>query len=117
MRFSIMNGGDFTLSADGNVFVYRGADENGSPILWQRRMDELRGKPIPNTELAARPKISPNSSEIVFNSGGRIRVASLRGGLTRTLVETGADSSDWSPDGALGCIISVLRARLGGCRA
>ena len=92
--------GDFTLSADGNVFVYRGAGENGSPILWQRRMDELRGKPIPNTELAARPKISPDSSEVVFNSSGRIRVASLRGGLARTLVERGADSSDWSPDGA-----------------
>lgn len=92
--------GDFTLSADGNVFVYRGSDEDGNPILWLRRMDELSGKPIPNTESASRPKISPDDSEVLFNSDGEIRVASLRGGIARTLVETGADSPVWSPDGA-----------------
>lgn len=92
--------GDFTLSADGNMFVYRGADEDGNPILWRRRMDELSGKPIPNTEFASRPRISPDSTEVLFSGNRGIGVASLRGGLPRTLVETGADGADWSPDGA-----------------
>lgn len=93
--------GDFDMSADGKVFVYRGRAAAGTPILWMRRWNELSGRPVPNTENASRPKISPDGLEVVFNAGsGTLKVASLQGGLTRTLVSAGADTPDWSPDGA-----------------
>lgn len=97
--------GDFTMSADGKVFVYRGVSDNGDAILWMRRWDELSGRPIPNTEDGHRPKVSPDGSEVVFAYVGArgagansIAVASLRGGAARILV-SGGDAPNWSPDG------------------
>ena len=91
--------GDLDISDDGSMFVYRGSDGNGDPLLWQRRWDELNGRPIPGTEGATRPNISPDGSEVVFHSGGRVRVHPLNGGLSRILTEGGSDTPNWSPDG------------------
>lgn len=91
--------GDFDMSADGTLFVYRGVSETGESMLWLRRWDELSGRPIQNTESPSRPKISPDGSEVVFNSRGAVRVASLQGGLSRVLTQSGNDTPNWSPDG------------------
>ena len=94
--------GDFDLSKDGKLFVYRGTDENGEPALWLRRWGELNGSLLIGTNDPNRPKISPNGEEVVYVGPNGVRVASLVGGFTRTLVargEMGNGPADWSPDG------------------
>ncbi len=91
--------GDFDISDDGSLFVYRGVDEDGNPLFWLRRWDELRGRPLRGTESATRPNISPDGEEVVFSNRGRVKVVPLNGGLSRTLIAGGADSPNWSPDG------------------
>jgi eukaryotic-like serine/threonine-protein kinase len=91
--------GDFDISDDGTLFVYRGVDEGGGSLLWVRRWDELSGRPLRNTERATRPNISPDGEEVVFNSGGSVQVVTISNGLSRTLMTGGTDTPNWGPDG------------------
>ena len=96
--------GNFDLSSDGSLIVYRGTDDQGQPQLWARRLDALDATPIPNTGGADGPAISPDGLEVAFSVGSSIRVVSLQGGLSRTLTELafayGGGTPRWSPDGA-----------------
>lgn len=91
--------GDFDISDDGALFVYRGVDAEGDAQLWLRRWDELSGRPLRDTAGATRPNISPDGQEVVFNSRGAVRVVPLNGGLSRTLVTGNSDTPNWNSDG------------------
>ena len=96
--------GDFDLSADGSLLVYRGVGDDGQPLLWVRRWDALDAMPIRDTDNGRRPAISPDGQEVVFDAGGgAIRVVPLQGGVSRTLTESAASNFGvprWSLDGA-----------------
>jgi serine/threonine-protein kinase len=94
------NGGDLDLSPDGALMVYRGADEEGRPILWAKRWNALDATVIRGTEGAGLPTISPDGQEVAFHVGGSMRVAPIQGGVSRTLVEGGFCCTGWSSDGA-----------------
>ena len=87
------------LSPDGSVLVYRGGGGTGQPQLWLRPLDDLNATPIRGTENPGHPAFSPDGLEVAFDQGGAIRVISLQGGVTRTLIEGGRQPV-WSPDGA-----------------
>ena len=92
--------GDFDLSADGSLLVYRGVGDEGQPLLWVRRWDALDATPIRGTDNARLMAISPNRQEVAFDGGGSIRVVPLAGGVSRTLVEEEVICCPrWSPDG------------------
>ena len=96
--------GDFDLSNDGSLLVYRGVGDEGQPQLWARRWDALDATPIRDTDGAGRPAISPDGREVAFNvSRGVIRVVPLQGGVSRTLTDSAwvnGGPPQWSPDGA-----------------
>ena len=99
-QFFHPTGGDLDLSSDGALMVYRGADDEGGPMLWARRWNALDATVIRGTERASYPTISPDGREVAFSAAGSIRVASIQGGVLRTLVEGGLCCPAWSSDGA-----------------
>jgi eukaryotic-like serine/threonine-protein kinase len=81
--------GGMNLTADGAGVVYlRGDLQDGE--LWIRRWAELDAYPIRGTGNAVVFSVSPDGRDVAFSEGfpGPIRVVSLEGGPTRTLVET-----------------------------
>jgi len=53
------------ITADGSAIIYTGRGPKGSQLYF-RRLDQLEGKPIPGTENAVGPKISPSGEWIAF---------------------------------------------------
>ena len=95
--------GDFDLSSDGSLLVYRGVGDGGQGLLWARRWDVLDATPIRDTDGASRPAISPNGQEVAFQNGSSIPVVPLQGGVSRMLTEDANSNGGmpaWSPDGA-----------------
>ena len=90
------------ISRDGSVLVYTGPSDTGPWQLWARRRDDLSATPLPGTDGAMAPILSPNGTEVAFHSGqpSPLRVVSLAGGQPRTLVDTvSAARGDWGVDG------------------
>ncbi len=95
-----VGGGRIALSPDGRMLVFTGPGE-GSSQLWQRRLDQLTSTPIAGTEGGYSPFFSPDGRKVGFiRSGSTLRVASLDGTPTVTLIDTAnTTSADWSSDG------------------
>ena len=55
-------GVEFALSPDGSQIVYVGIAPNGGSQLWQRSLDDLEPDPIPSTEGALDPVLSPDGA-------------------------------------------------------
>ena len=94
-----------TISADGKRIAYLGP---GVPAtqLWERSLDQLSAKPIPGTNSADQPKLSPDGRfvffrgllSISFASSGT--VVSLQSGEAVSLPGALTDAS-WGADGKL----------------
>jgi Tol biopolymer transport system component len=93
-------GGHLELSSDGSVLVYRGVGEGGNSMLWVRRWDNLHATPLPGSERGWEPAISPDGTEVVFDTPGPpVYVVSLGGGQRRTVAEGSYCCPSWSSDG------------------
>ena len=89
VRFSVVTGSDHrltgaplgvvTLSPDGRALVYVGENSRGTQ-LFMRRMDQLVATPIPGTEGATSPGISPDGQWVMFYGGAGARKVALAGG-------------------------------------
>jgi len=92
-------GGRIAISPDGRQMVFMGPGQ-GSVQLWLRRLDQLSSTPIAGTEGGYSPFFSPDGRRVGFIVNGSIlRVASLDGTPTVTLVDTAnTTSADWSSD-------------------
>ena len=73
----------------------------GSSQLWLRRLDQLTSTPIAGTEGGYSPFFSPDGRQVGFiKNGNTLRIASLDGTPTVTLIDTANTvSADWSSDG------------------
>jgi serine/threonine-protein kinase len=93
-------GGRVAISPDGRVLVFSGPGQ-GSSQLWLRRLDQLASTPIAGTEGGYSPFFSPDGRKVGFlRNGSTLRVASLDGTPTVTLIDTANTvSGDWSDDG------------------
>ncbi|MDH3272725.1 MAG: hypothetical protein OEN56_15410, partial [Gemmatimonadota bacterium] len=103
----------FTLSPDGERFVYVGEAPEGTQ-LWERRLGELDPRPIPGTGAAVAPVFSPDGSSIVFMQDGSLKTMSLGGGLPFTLLAgfEGPAFLDWGSDGMIYYAHSGIVSRL-----
>ena len=88
------------VSPDGSRIVSVGASQ-----LWQRRLNQLEPEPIPGTEGARNPVLSPDGSSVAFTGQGSLKTVSLLGGPPFTVVASGVPDVgggiDWGTDGML----------------
>jgi serine/threonine-protein kinase len=96
-------GSAMAFSPDGSAFVYVGGTPE--PHFFLRRLDELAPRSLPGTELASRPRFSPNGRWIGFVTGfitgpGTLKRIPVDGGSAETLVE-GVERYAWAPDGSI----------------
>ena len=98
-------GQNFALSPDGSRIVYVGVAPDGGRQLWQRALNDLEPDPIPGTEGANSPRVSPDGLSVMFNSEGNSKkTVSLGGGPPFTVV--GSDQGQnpthaWGSDGMI----------------
>jgi hypothetical protein len=96
-------GSNLALSPDGNVLVRAGYSDSGDSFgLWAQRRSQLEATPLPGGEDAHQPFFSPDGAHVGFITLGRaLRVASLGGEPTVTLVDSGVvrGGGSWGTDG------------------
>jgi Tol biopolymer transport system component len=78
------------ISRDGSTIVAGGA----GGMLYQRRSDDTEFRPIPGTEGARNPSISPDGTWLVFQQGGALYKVQLGGGPVLPVTEEGG-SPHW----------------------
>jgi serine/threonine protein kinase/Tol biopolymer transport system component len=66
------------FSNDGQSLVFS-AERNGQVLLYVRRLDQPEAKPIPGTEGAINPFLSPDGQSVGFYADGALKRASLSG--------------------------------------
>ena len=97
--------GTMALSKDGSILVYEGPSEEGSHQLWLRRLSESSASPLPGTVTGLHPSFSPDGREIAYmargtgQSGDRLMVTSIDGGVPRVLHEPIRGYPHWGDDG------------------
>ena len=95
-------GVNLAVAPDGSAVVFTGF-ASGETQLWVRPLDQLEPRPIPGTEGARNPSLSPPGDEIAFTSEGRLMAIALAGGPPRTLVPDSVRDAgggvSWSDDG------------------
>ena len=81
----------FALAPDGSRMVYIGQDSIGTQ-LWVREMNSLNARQLPGTNGALAPFFSPDGQSVGFFTGnpGDLRVVSVSGGVSRTVVRDSA---------------------------
>ena len=96
-------GVEVALSPDGVRLVYVGVAPDGGAQLWQRAVDRLEPDPIPGTEGARSPVLSPDGSSVVFSAAGNSKkTVSLGGGPSFTVVAgNSAQTTAWGSDGMI----------------
>ena len=93
-------GSTVALSADGSQLVYV-AQEGNSRQLYRRAMDSFEAEPIPGTERALAPFLSPNGEWVCFYSRRELKKVSLRGGAPSGICRLNATTfraGYWGPD-------------------
>ena len=90
--------GGFAVAPDGRSLVVTVSSENRSS-LWLRPIGTLQYRQIPNTEGAFFPFWKPDSLEIGFFAGGKLKTVPLRGGIA-TEVCDGPEGSEFDEVGA-----------------
>ncbi len=85
------------LSRDGRTLVFVGATDSGTQ-LFLRRMNEFGSTPIPGTEGAIEPFLSPDGESVAFEVGNAIKSVSLLSGEPFPLCDP-CEAGSWGDDG------------------
>jgi eukaryotic-like serine/threonine-protein kinase len=89
------------ISADGRRIVYR-ARRGGTMQLFVRTLDRADPEPIPNSEHAVGPFLSPDGNWAAFSRDGSLVKVPVQGGTPVVLCPiTSAVSGTWLPDGSI----------------
>ena len=96
------NGGHFALSPDGTRMTFAATDSTGVTRLWVRSLSSLQCSPLAGTEEASYPFWSPDSREIGFFSGGKLRTMDAAGGPVGTLCDASSGrGGTWGSSGVI----------------
>ncbi len=96
------DGSPFDISADGSEIVYSGVAA-GKSQLYLRPLGSFEGKPIPGTEGASQPFLSPDGKWIGFFADGKLQKVSREGGGPTTLADIpeASNGAAWGSDGTI----------------
>jgi serine/threonine protein kinase len=110
MRFSILPpekvtliaGQAPTISPDGTHLVFVATDATGRTVLYLRALDSLAAQALVGSEGAALPFWSPNSRELGFFAGGKLKKIDIAGGQPVTLADAPVPRGGaWNQDGVI----------------
>ena len=95
-------GDGFALSPDGTRLVFAAVTKEGKSMLWVRPLNSMQAQPLPGTEGGYFPFWSPDSRNIGFFSGGKLKRVEASGGPPLTLADaTQPRGGTWSRDGVI----------------
>ena len=90
------------LSPDGTRLAFTARDEKGKIMLYVRPLNSLTAQPLTGTEEAMYPFWSPDSLEIGFFAGGKLRRIDAGGGPPQTICDAAnGRGGAWSQDGVI----------------
>jgi serine/threonine-protein kinase len=93
------NSNPLALTRDGKTLVFFGGREGK---LFVRQLDREEIRPIPGTEGAHQPFISPDGLEVGFFAGGKLKKVALAGGSPVILCDTKTNrGGSWGEDGTI----------------
>ena len=94
----------WSVSPDGRLLVFVGQTGAGTRLIHVRRLEQaLASTPLPGTEGASHPFLSPDSRWIGFFADNKLKKVAIEGGPTVTLCDAVVDNrgGSWSPDGTI----------------
>jgi eukaryotic-like serine/threonine-protein kinase len=90
------------LSADASRIVYVGRRPDGRTQVFLRRMDRLAPEPVPGTEGAFLPFLSPDGEWLGFASEGKLKKIALAGGQAAVISDApDPRGASWGDDGTI----------------
>ncbi len=95
------NNSDPVLSPDGRKIAFLATRANGHPLIWIRSLDSEEARPLAGTEDAGNTLIwSPDSRNLAFVSGGKLKRIDLGGGPALTVGDnpSGGFGGIWTSD-------------------
>jgi Tol biopolymer transport system component/predicted Ser/Thr protein kinase len=94
--------GPVVISPDGRTLAFVTVDTEGRTSLWIRTTDGLQMRTLPDTDGATFPFWSPDSQQIGFFTGDKLRTVAVTGGSPMTVCDVGyARGGSWSRDGTI----------------
>ena len=97
----VFNTNPLALTPDGKTLVYVGM-RDGKPMLFLRRLDRDEIRPIPGTDGAALPFVSPDGHEVGFFAEGKLKKVPLDGGSPVVLCDARIPrGGSWGGDGTI----------------
>ena len=98
---NISNPREITISPDGRWLTFTASTDAGSAIFL-RRFESTKPELLIGTEGASSPFWSPDSREIAFFSGGRIKKISVTGGSVQIICNApNLHGGTWNADGVI----------------
>jgi len=90
------------ISPDGTRLVFTARDEKGNPMLYLRPLSSLTAQPLAGTEDSSYPFWSPDSREIGFFAGGKLKKIEAGGGPPQILANAALGRGGaWSKEGVI----------------
>ncbi|HET9409355.1 MAG TPA: protein kinase [Candidatus Sulfotelmatobacter sp.] len=90
------------ISPDGTRLTFTARDDKGKVMLYVRSLSALAADPLPGTEDASYPFWSPDSREIGFFAGGKLKKIDASGGPPQNLCDVAVGrGGTWSKDGVI----------------
>src|SRR5213079_1472390 len=91
-----------TVSPDGRQLVFAVTDASGTTVLYLRALDSHTSQPLVGTEGAILPFWSPDSRELGFFAGGKLKKIDIAGGQPVTLADAPVPrGGSWNQDGVI----------------
>jgi eukaryotic-like serine/threonine-protein kinase len=100
----------FDVGPGAAAIVYTGPGEGGTHRLWVKEKGQLSARPLPGTEGAEVPALSPDGREVAFQAGGQLKKVPIQGGPAVTLADS-VVGGKWLDDGTLVYVASHWRLR------
>lgn len=100
----------FDVAPGAAAIVYTGPGEGGGHRLWVKEKGQLSARPLPGTEEAEVPVLSPDGREVAFQAGGQLKKVPIQGGPAVTLADSVVGGT-WLGDGTLVFVTSQWRLR------